>query len=1086
MKFIADFHIHSHFSIATSKQLIPEYLDYWARLKGISVVGTGDFTHPGWTAELREKLEPAEPGLFTLKKTLTVDPSPVAPTLTETVVRFVLTAEVSSIYKKNGRVRKVHNVIFAPDFKTVEKIQRALIKIGGNITSDGRPILGLDSRDLLEIALTASEDIFFVPAHIWTPWFSALGAKSGFDTIDECYDDLSDYIYAVETGLSSDPAMNWICSFLDKYTIISNSDAHSPEKLGREANIFNAGLSYNAITNTLKTGDPERFLGTIEFFPQEGKYHYDGHRKCGILWNPVETLRNNSICPRCNKKVTVGVMNRVVQLSDRENPDDRESRHPYTCIIPLPEILSEITGVGPSSKKIRSLYRELIGKLGTEFTILLSKPTEDIAAAGYRELAEAIRRMRNREVIVTEGFDGEFGRITVFHPQERHTFSSQESLFDTAPPSVSSGGKRKMINFDLAEYRRLEQIRRQSEDMLVSKAAEPCAPYHTTDPLGHLNAEQREAAAHYAGPAIVLAGPGTGKTHVLTCRIASLLLHHCVQPDHIMAVTFTNKAAGEMIKRLSTLLPDKTALDKLTISTFHALGCSILRKYARVFNRTDSFTIIDEDEKRHFLLSAVGCDKKDTKQISDTIANSKQQLRNIEDSNDSTVTKPFTRYEAVLQRQNVFDFDDLIYKPVQLLQNHPDIQALYQKKFKWILIDEYQDINFAQYHLIKNFINGTKDNLFVIGDSNQAIYGFRGANVTYIQTFLQDFPDAVEYKLKQSYRCSNRILKASGQIISDGSEEKFLKGLHEGVKITISPQNTEKSEGEFIARTIEEMIGGLRFFSIDSDITEGNRTAEISSLSDFAVLCRIGRQMQAVEKAFHDHSIPCQCVGNIPFFRKEPVKTVVQLLKFSQNPQLTMLKEIISSKLSVLPDDIIRSAELLHTRKSVKAKIKFLCDNLFASLPEEYDDTDFTELLDLSASYKNNTDQFLTASAISSPADTYKSNIEAVTLMTLHAAKGLEFPCVFIAGCEDGLLPYTIMENQHSEYNEEKRLLYVGMTRAQKFLILSHAKKRFIFGRELSQKRSPFLDSIEKELLEERKYKYQRKQKEEDLQMSLF
>jgi len=429
MKFISDFHIHSHFSIATSKNLVPEYLDYWARLKGITVVGTGDFTHPGWTKELKEKLEPAEQGLFKLRDGYSIKPDSGNTHYADSIVRFILTSEISSIYKKRGKTRKVHNVIFAPDFDTVDRIQDELTRIGGNITSDGRPILGLDSRDLLEIALHASENIFFVPAHIWTPWFSALGAKSGFDTIDECYDDLSEHIYAVETGLSSDPAMNWTCSFLDKYTLISNSDAHSPEKLGREANIFNTELSYDSITQTLKTGDPEQFLGTIEFFPQEGKYHYDGHRKCGILWDPVETLRNNMICPVCNKMVTVGVMNRVIQLSNREDIQERKIRHPYYSTIPLKEILSEINGVGPNSKKINSIYFSLLEKVGTEFDILFNLPIDEIRNRADDILAEAVQRMRNREVIIKEGYDGEFGVIKVFSTGDLKAFSSQASPF---------------------------------------------------------------------------------------------------------------------------------------------------------------------------------------------------------------------------------------------------------------------------------------------------------------------------------------------------------------------------------------------------------------------------------------------------------------------------------------------------------------------------------------------------------------------------------------------------------------------------------------------------------------------------------
>jgi len=283
MYYIADLHIHSHFSRATSKSLKPEYLDYYAGLKGIKVVGTGDFTHPGWLEELKEKTVPDGNGFLRLKKDYAID-SPLGNNET----RFVLTAEISNIYKRGGKVRKVHNVILVNDFEEAEKINRRLVNIGGNLTSDGRPILGLDSRDLLEIVLECSENNYFIPAHIWTPWFSMLGSKSGFDSLNECFADLSGYIHTIETGLSTDPPMNWLCSFLDNVTLVSNSDAHSPDKLGRNANIFNTGLDYFSMVAALKSGDKEKFRGTIDMFPQEGKYHYDGHRKCNICWDPLK------------------------------------------------------------------------------------------------------------------------------------------------------------------------------------------------------------------------------------------------------------------------------------------------------------------------------------------------------------------------------------------------------------------------------------------------------------------------------------------------------------------------------------------------------------------------------------------------------------------------------------------------------------------------------------------------------------------------------------------------------------------------------------------------------------------------------
>jgi uncharacterized protein (TIGR00375 family) len=413
MFFFADFHIHSHYSLATSRELIPEFLDYWARIKGITVIGTGDFTHPKWTKELQEKLVPAEEGLFRLKDSLIKKELLSAQQLAHKV-RFLLTAEVSSIYKQAGKVRKIHNLIFAPDFETTARIQKTLEERGGNIRSDGRPILGISARDLLEITLNANDKAFFVPAHIWTPWFSVLGSKSGFNTIDECFLDLKDHIYAVETGLSSDPEMNWHCSFLDAYTLISNSDAHSPEKLGREANRFNTSLEYSAIIDALKTGDPEKFLGTVEFFPAEGKYHYDGHRDCGISFHPDETRVHAGLCPRCQKPLTIGVMNRVKELADRTDPQQRKNRHPFSSIIPLKEIIAQITGTRPSAKKVAAEYTELIQLFGSEFEILLQTPIEKIKKSGREKLADGISRMRTGEVTLKHGYDGEFGTISVF------------------------------------------------------------------------------------------------------------------------------------------------------------------------------------------------------------------------------------------------------------------------------------------------------------------------------------------------------------------------------------------------------------------------------------------------------------------------------------------------------------------------------------------------------------------------------------------------------------------------------------------------------------------------------------------------
>ncbi len=461
MEYIADLHIHSHFSIATSKELVPEHLDLWGRIKGITVVGTGDFTHPGWTEELQAKLERAEPGLFQVKPELRLDQGPILDRTSNGHVRFVLSAEISTIYKKGDKTRKVHHVILAPDFDTVARIQRSLGKIG-NITSDGRPILGLDSRDLLEIALEASEDIVFIPAHIWTPWFSALGDKSGFNSIDECYGDLAGHIHAIETGLSSDPPMNWRCSFLDRFTIISNSDAHSPQKLGREANLLNAELSYPGLAGAIRSGDPKRFLGTVEFFPEEGKYHHDGHRKCNVSWDPRETAKYDGICPVCGKRVTVGVLNRVTQLADRAAEQSRIERPPFYSMIPLKEILSEIIGVGPNSKKVALHYDELIRKAGSEFALLLHQSVPRVREIGGDVLAEAVGRMRSGRVHVHAGYDGEFGKIKAFTEKERQAFSGQGVLFPDMPSVPSRAREAKASASRIQDCKKKEKKKKRT------------------------------------------------------------------------------------------------------------------------------------------------------------------------------------------------------------------------------------------------------------------------------------------------------------------------------------------------------------------------------------------------------------------------------------------------------------------------------------------------------------------------------------------------------------------------------------------------------------------------------------------------
>jgi uncharacterized protein (TIGR00375 family) len=403
MKYMADLHVHSRYSRATSREMSPEGLWRWAQLKGISVIGTGDFTHPGWLDELKEKLEPTARGLYGLRNKYRIGDIPETCRLD---VHFMLQAEISSIYSKGGRTRKVHSIVLAPGFEEAEQINRRLLAIG-NLGSDGRPILGLDAKELLQIVLDVSPECMVVPAHAWTPHFSVFGAASGFDSLEECYEELTPHINAIETGLSSDPPMNRRLSVLDNITLMSNSDAHSPSKLGREANVFDTEISYPHMMDAIRT--QQGFWGTVEFFPEEGKYHLDGHRNCGVSLAPNETKEYGYICPVCGRRLTVGVMHRVDELADRDIPKEEH----FKSIIPLAEMLAAIMQRGVNTKGVQKRYFELLNTLGSEFSILMDVTLEDVEKAGGKEIREVISRMRKGEVDIDPGYDGVYGRVSV-------------------------------------------------------------------------------------------------------------------------------------------------------------------------------------------------------------------------------------------------------------------------------------------------------------------------------------------------------------------------------------------------------------------------------------------------------------------------------------------------------------------------------------------------------------------------------------------------------------------------------------------------------------------------------------------------
>ena len=516
--FHADLHIHSRFSRACSRDCDIEHLAWWALRKGITVAGTGDFTHPAWAEELKETLIPAEPGLFRLRPEMADRVRRTSPRSCGNEVRFMLSAEISTIYRGGERTRKVHHLLYAPTFEAADRITAALSKIG-NLASDGRPILGLDSRHLLEITLDGGPGCYLVPAHVWTPWFAVLGSKSGFDVVADCYADLAAEVFAIETGLSSDPPMNWQCSSLDGYRLVSNSDAHSPPMLGREATTFGTPLDYFAMADALRTGDG--LIGTIEFYPEEGKYHLDGHRKCGVRFDPAQTREHGGSCPECGKQLTVGVLHRVAELADRPAGYRPEGAARFTNLVQLPQIIGEILATGPKSKKVGAEVSRLVAALGPELGILSDVPVGDLGQAGGALLAEAITRLRRGEVRREAGYDGEYGVVRLFGPGE---LDRSATLFEVTRPgpaaSASSGDAAAGNGLPAGPANGLPAAASApGRGQAAAGAPRPGRPASARRARpGDLDLDQ-QAAVLADGPLMIIAGPGTGKTRTLAHRI---------------------------------------------------------------------------------------------------------------------------------------------------------------------------------------------------------------------------------------------------------------------------------------------------------------------------------------------------------------------------------------------------------------------------------------------------------------------------------------------------------------------------------------------------------------------------------------
>ena len=1140
MKYIADLHVHSKYSRATAKDLDLEHLYIFSQLKGITVVATGDFTHPAWFSELEEKLEPAEDGFFKLKPEIAGACDQKVPASCRRPVRFVLSTEVSNIYKKNDRTRKNHNLVLMPNMNTAARFNARLNTIG-NIKSDGRPILGLDARNLLEIVLETSPEAYLIPAHIWTPWFSLFGSKSGFDTIKECFEDLTPYVFAVETGLSSDPPMNWRVSDIDGLTLVSNSDAHSPSKLGREACLFDTGLSFRDMRQALETGDPKQYLGTYEFYPEEGKYHFDGHRACGISFSPEVTRQHGGNCPVCGKPLTLGVLYRVEELADRDPDEKPERHHSFYSIVPLEEILSELLGVGPKSKKVMAAYNSVLEKIGPEFEVMYETPVEELKKSGQLLLDIAIERIRKGNIQLTPGYDGEYGRVNVFQPEEIGILKGEVSLFaGTSGEPAEESPAAPVLPLPPAKLKPARQ------PSLPGLSDDPPVGDQQADIFSGLNERQLEAVNYGDGPLIIIAGPGSGKTHTLTCRISRLIRGKKIRPENILAITFTNRAAGEMSRRLAEMTGRADDLPR--VSTFHAFCYNLLKTSAEAVP-----VILDETDQRQLLSAALQrveisdpATKKQPAGFAEMISRAKQQLLGPADDLEKIApTVPvrelaavYQAYQDLLKGYGLMDFEDLIAIVVNRLEGDETFRNNCQRQYPYVFVDEYQDINYGQYRLIRALV-APGGNICVIGDPDQAIYGFRGSDTVFFKTFDRDYPGATTVCLEKNYRSTETILTASYDVISrqqdDTARIRVFSGIEGRPVITVSGLASERAEATFVGKTIESLVGGLGFFSVDFGKAGYEDPQKTYAFSDIAVLFRTRAQAAVFAEILGAAGIPCHlssrenmysaagiseliglmrlcndCGSMIDFKRiltagegRQSARTLEALDAWNRKHGLTVNKmlsalirfpvdgigNMVQTRLAALAENLLEMREITRTMKAHEQLLYILKKrpDVHALIESKEKARETRDILIKTAKESGDDPiMFLAGVSLASDADAHLPRADRVRLTTIHAAKGLEFPVVFVAGCEDGYLPLWRSETDTADMDEERRLLFVAMTRARDQLYFTYAKRRRIYGKMETRRISPFVRDIENRLLASAGLGKSKKPRNGPVQMELF
>ena len=1056
--YIADLHTHSKYSRATSKECTPEYLDLWARRKGIQMIGSGDFTHPAWRDELKEKLEPAEDGFYVLKKEYRILDGK---TPDHRIPRFVITGEISSIYKKYDKVRKVHSLLILPGLEAAETLSRKL-EVIGNLHADGRPILGLDCRDLLEMMLETVPGGMYVPAHIWTPHFSMFGAFSGFDTVEDCFGDLSSHIHAVETGLSSDPPMNWRVSMLDRFQLISNSDAHSPSKLGREANLLDIDLSYEGLKGAIQKGDG--LSGTIEFFPEEGKYHMDGHRKCNLCLSPSETKACAGKCPVCGRKITIGVSHRIEQLADRPEGFVKDGAKGFESLVPLPEVIAASMGVSSGSKKVQKEYEKMLQRIGPEFEILRTVPLEEIRQKSGFLIAEGIERLRSGEVERIPGFDGEYGTIKLFQPYELEVVDGQMDFFASLGVDASDGETVPGVLSETMEKQKCEQEKHPTG---LSEEKQEI-----------FNIQQEQAVRTIARRTAVVAGPGTGKTKTLVSHMIYLLEQRKVKPGEITAVTFTNQAAAEMRERLERKLGKKKKLSAMQIGTFHAICMNFLK------TQGVSFSLLNEREAKELAEQVTGeLDLSATRFLQQVSMKKSGVVISPEES--EKWQRAYAAYELLKKEQNLFDFDDLLLETMHILKSKEDTWSRF---FTYLMVDEFQDINPVQYKLLQLW-NQKGRELFVIGDPDQSIYGFRGSDATCFEQLKQTFPDLEQIQLIENYRSYAPVLNAAQAVIAEnpGGERilhanRYPKTGTEAAPVRLLQARSEFQEAEIVAQEISRLTGGLDMLDAQR-VSERWKEQKAYGFDEIAVLYRTHRQARLLERCLKKEGIPYVAAGKEDFLQNEKVQGTIQFLQYLDNQRdehagCQALKLLWNLEETDIAKEILRkTAERFLPVYQKKKPAQFFKQWMKEMQLEQAEEMQMFERM---TTFFTTMPEFLKMMQLGVEGDLKRCGKKgcssgAVTLMTLHGAKGLEFPVTMICGVEQGKIPLE-SEAYSTDLEEERRLLYVGMTRAKEELILVSANKE-----------SEFFEKVNDNLIQRESVSWEnRKKQPEYTQMSLF